>query len=345
MSIARLNPIEIKNWNQMILRTGQSSIFHTCEWASVLINSFKYSPNYIGLIDNSEISLVVPLFGINSIITGRRAISLPFSDHCDPILSAGTNVDELIEFLIDYAKRFHWKYIDFHGGANLFKNQPPSQTFYGHRLELTSNLDNIFSAFRSNTRRNIKKAIKSNVKIHFCNSLEYLDHFYRLHCLTRKRHRLPVQSYDFYLNIYNKLIINKMGILLCASHKGIIFSSAVFFHFGDHALFKFGVSDYKYQHLRGNNLLMWEAIKWYSLNGYKTISLGRTAIQHSGLRHHKTGWGCTEYLIKYFRYDLEKRNIVRAENAKRDSTMKYLFRYMPIPMSKIISRILYKHFA
>ena len=345
MSIVRLNPIETKDWNHMILRTGQYSIFHSREWARVLINSFNYSPNYLTLIADNKISLLIPLLEINSALTGRRAVSLPFSDFCDPILSEETDTDALIEFLVDYANRFHWKYIDFHGGADLFKNRSPSQTFYGHRLELTKNIETTFSAFRSNTRRNIKKAIRSNVKIYFCNSLEYLDQFYRLHCLTRKRHRIPVQSYDFFRNIYNEIIKKELGILLCASYQGIIFSAAVFFHFGNHALFKFGVSDYRYQHLRGNNLLMWEAIKWYSRRGYKTFSLGRTDIQHDGLNRYKTGWGGSEYQMKYFRYDMGKGQIVKIKSAKRDSIMKFSFHYMPTGLSKILGRILYRHFA
>ena len=90
---------------------------------------------------------------------------------------------------------------------------------------------------------------------------------------------------------------------------------------------------------------MWEAIKWYSRKGYKTISLGRTDIQHDGLKRFKTGWGGSEYQMKYFRYDLGKGQIVRIESAKRDSIMNLFFRYMPTPVSKILSRILYRHFA
>ena len=345
MNLINIDPLLKKNWNDLILKSGEPSIFHTREWASILVNSYNYTPHYLGLFEKNNISLLIPLLEVNSPITGRRAVSLPFSDFCNPIVRKQINTEELIEFIDQYAKKNHWKYIDFHGGENLFESQPYSIKFYGHRIELSNDLNKTFSAFHSSTRRSIRRAIKLNVKIHFSDSVENWDHFYRLHCLTRKRHMVPAQPVRFFENIFHEIIKKKLGILLCASHRGKMFAAVVFFHFGDHAMYKFGASDYKYQHLRGNNLLMWEAIKWYSQQGYKTISFGRTDIEHSGLRRFKTGWGGAEYPMKYFKYDLRKKQFVTTDHAKRNAIMKIVFRFTPVGISRMLGNIIYKHFA
>jgi len=235
--------------------------------------------------------------------------------------------------------------MDFHGGENLFTNYSPSIQYLGHRLELSQNLEGIFSAFHSSTRRNIRKAIRSKVKISFCNSMEDMEHFYRVHCITRKRHRLPAQPLAFFRNIFTEIINKKLGTLLCASCQEQIFAAIICFHFGDKALFKFGASDKKFQHLRGNDLLIWEAIKWYASNGYKTFSLGRTGIQNTGLRRFKLGWGVNEYLINYYLYDLKSGNILKAENSKLTRMMDVVFNKMPIPMSRLFGKYLYRHFG
>ena len=345
MSIVNLNPVETKNWNDRILKTGQYSIFHSREWAIVLINSYQYSPHFFCWIENGNISSVMPFMEVNSKLTGRRGVSLPFSDSCNPIVNKTANAHELIDMIAGYARKLGWQYVDFHGGENLFTNHSPSIQYLGHRLELSQNLDGIFSTFRSNTRRNIRKAMNSKVKISFGNSMEDMDEFYRLHCITRKRHRLPAQPFFFFRNIFTEIIQKKLGILLCASYRGQIFAAAVFFHFGDKALFKFGASDKNLQHLRGNDLLIWEAIKWYASNGYKSISLGRTGIQHSGLRRFKLGWGVNEYRINYYRYDLKNGNILKIEDGKLAWIMNIVFNKMPIPISRIFGQYLYKHFA
>ncbi len=128
--------------------------------------------------------------------------------------------------------------------------------------------------------------------------------FYQLHCLTRKRHELPVQPFQFFKKIHEHIISKKSGFIIKALYCNKIIGAAVFFHFGKKAMFKFGASDLNYQRLRMNNLIMWEAIKWYSTNGYESFCFGRTDMENVGLRRFKQGWGTKEYLIKYFKYDL-----------------------------------------
>ena len=76
-----------------------------------------------------------------------------------------------------------------------------------------------------------------------------------------------------------------------------VITGGVYFHYCDKALFKFGASDQKYHYLKANNVVMWEAIKWYSNNGFKTISLGRTHPENKGLLQYKDGWGTQKSVI------------------------------------------------
>lgn len=62
---------------------------------------------------------------------------------------------------------------------------------------------------------------------------------------------------------------------MLASFKGTIIAGAIYFHFGEKAVYKYGASDVKYQQLRPNNLVMWEAIRLYCQNGYKSFCFGR----------------------------------------------------------------------
>ena len=100
----------------------------------------------------------------------------------------------------------------------------------------------------------------------------------------------------------------------------------------------------KYQRLRMNDLIMWEAIKWYSGKGYKSFCFGRTGIGHEGLRRFKLGWGTKEYIIKYFKYDLENDSI-KIRSDRFNSVTQTLFSKMPIPVSRAVGTLLYRHFA
>ena len=121
-------------------------------------------------------------------------------------------------------------------------------------------------------------------------------------------------------------------------------AGAVFFHFGKTAIYKFGASHKAFQHLRANNLVMWEAIKWHARRGLGMLDFGRTSLENEGLRRFKLGWGTQERLIDYFRYDQRKAGFVTA----RDESAGWhnrIFRMLPVPLSRLIGATFYRHVA
>jgi len=53
-----------------------STVFHTAAWARVLHESYGYDPTFITVIDGRDLMALIPLMDVNSILTGRRGVSL-----------------------------------------------------------------------------------------------------------------------------------------------------------------------------------------------------------------------------------------------------------------------------
>ena len=169
-----------------------------------------------------------------------------------------------------------------------------------------------------------------------------MEEFCRLNTITRKDHGLPPQPRHFFQGVQDQIISKNMGFIVLASFRGAAIAANVYFCFGDQVIYKYGASDRTYQHLRANNLVMWEAIKWACDKGYKTLCFGRTEPENQGLRQFKTGWGAREYLIKYYRYDLQKDTFIKAPEIV-NPFYKKLFSKLPIPALNMLGRILYRH--
>src|SRR4030067_2728900 len=92
---------------------------------------------------------------------------------------------------------------------------------------------------------------------------------------------------------------------MLASYKDRIVAGGVYFHYGGKAIYKYGASNRAYQHLRANNLLMWEAVRWCYRQGCKSFCFGRTEPGNHGLLQFKSGWGANEHTIRYYRYGLQ----------------------------------------
>ena len=247
-----------------------------------------------------------------------------------------------MNYLIEYGKSAGWESIGLRTGNSLPKGISPSSFYYGHTLDITQGEETIFSNFRDSTKRNIKKAVKEGVQTNTYTSVESVREFYRLNCLTRKEHGLPPQPWSFFKKIYDHIISGNLGFVILASFHNKTIAGAVYFHLGNRAIYKYGASDKNYQHLRANNLVMWEAIKWYTKNGYKTFCFGRTEQENKGLMQFKRGWGGKEHLIHYYKYDLIKEAFVR-DSSKVSGLHNKIFKNMPIPLLKITGSLLYKH--
>ena len=336
-----INPLEEKNWNNLILGFPEHSFFLSSNWAKVLSRTYNYSPVYlVAYSSENRLDTVVPLIEVNSILTGKRGVSLPFTDFCEPII--GSNFDKTFQELVEYAASKKWKSIEFRGGKKYFQDTDPSSFYYHHSLDLTIGEDDIFSKFCPSNKRNIRKAIKEGVKVEFTITPEAIDNFYYLNCITRKRHGLPPQPYKFFEEIYNNILSKELGIVSLASYNDKIIAGAIFFHFGYRALYKFGASDKKYQNLRPNNLIMWDAIKFYILKELKELSFGKTEPENHGLRRFKLAWGSEEEKIFTYKYDVLKDKFV----PNPDSAIGFhnvIFRMMPLPLLKLIGNTLYRH--
>ena len=278
---------------------------------------------------------------IKSVLTGKRGVSLPFTDLCDPITLNENQFKGIIDNIFRHGKKAKWRYIEFKGGKSIFQDSPVSSYCYHHSLDLTRNEQDIFSSFKSNTRRNIKKANKQGLKIDFLNSLESVRFFFRLNCVTRKLHGLPPQPFYFFKKIYKHIISRKKGFVVLVSFKESYIAGAIYFHFRDNVIYKYGASDRIFQHLRANNLIMWEAIKWYANKGLKTFSFGKTEPENRGLLQFKRGWNTKEETINYYKYDLIKNCFVSKKAGLKTSYN--FFRHMPSPILKFTGNILYRH--
>ena len=337
-----INPLVYPDWDKLVLSTPNYSFFHSSAWARVLYETYKYKPLYFTLIKNNQLSALIPFMEVGSVLTGKRGVSLPFSDYCETIGIGKDDFQDAINLIKKYGKGHGWKSLEFRDG-NIFPEEfPPSSGYVNHTLEISENPEQIFSSFRDSTKRNIKKAEREGVEIKILSSLESVHEFFRLNCITRKRHGLPPQSYNFFKKIYEHILSQSMGIVVLAIYNKITIAGAIYFHFGDKVIYKFGASDTNYNYLRPNNLIMWEAIKFYSKMGYKGFCFGRTEQDNIGLIQFKDGWRAKKEIIKYYIYDLRRESYIQ-DSFKVSGMYHVIFQKMPLPLLKFAGSFLYRH--
>lgn len=341
LEFEKIDPTKVKNWNEKILEAPNCSIFQTSNWANVLVDSYGFHPIYLTIYKNNSFDFMLPFMEVKNFFVGKKGISLPFTDFCEPIYQNDFN--PFLEELLNIIQSFGWKSIELRGGNGFYKFKMPSISYYSHILNL-KNIETLCSQLKSNVKRNIKKAQKENMRIKIENSIDSLNNYYQLHCLTRKRHGLPPQSLRFFKNIYKHIITKGYGKIVSAYIGEKAIASAVYLDFGNQVIYKFGASNINYQHLRPNNLVMWEAIRYFADQGFHTLHLGKTEIQNHGLKRFKKSWGAEEAICNYYKFQFQKNSFV-TEKSRENGWYNFVFNKTPVNVLRLIGAIIYKHAA
>ena len=343
-AIRRVNPLDDPQWDAAIASLPSVSFFHCAAWARVLRASYGYAPIYFTNGEPGVLSSVLPMMEVDSWLTGRRGISLPFTDQCEPLCADAGAFAHLHRAVSEHARVRRWKYWELRGGRSLMAAAPASVSFWGHKLELQPDENGLFSRCDSSTRRAVRKAEQSGLALEFSTSLESVRAFHRLLCQTRRRHGLPPQPLHFFENIQRHILAHDQGLIVLARLNGVPVAGAVFFHFGKTAIYKFGASDESFQQFRGNNLVMWQAIAWHARRGFRSLDFGRTSLGNEGLRRFKLGWGTKEHSVDYVKFDRRSSSFVISID-ESSGWHSRLFRRMPASLSQLFGAMLYKHVA
>jgi hypothetical protein len=336
----RFNPLETPNWDALLTSRPDFSFFHGTAWIKVLAGSYGFEPQFF-----ESGNAVLPLMEASSWLTGRKGVALPFTDECG-LLGADKDVfAKLFAEAVVFGQARGWKSIKLRGGREFFGEEvPASVSFYGHEVDLAVGERLLFEKMDGSVRRAIRKAEQGGVQVEILQNIGAMREFYRLQCLTRKRHGLPPQPWKFFVNIHRHVLSQNLGMIALAKHEGKPLAASVYFYLGGRAIYKYGASDFAHQHLRGSNLVMWAAMKWLAQQGAKTLDLGKTSLANEGLRRFKLNLGARERIVVYVKYDLRRKVFV----TELDGVVGWhnrVFGALPMWASQIAGRLLYRHWA
>ncbi len=341
MELVILDPTGCANWDDRMRTIPGASVFHTAAWARVLCASYGYRPTYFTGTEEDDCKALFPLMDVRSRLTGARGVCLPFTDACAPYVNRADQFPALFQQVVAAGKARGWAHIDVRGGREHFGDAPPALVYYTHTLALTDDTA-VAAGLTAATQRNIRKALRNGVHVTVDTTPDAMAQFCRLNYLTRKRHGLPPQPPRFFSNLHREVLEAGLGSIVRAHWEGETVAAAVFLHFQDHVIYKYGASDPARTQLRANNLVMWEAIRYYMARGYATLDLGKTEKSNAGLRRYKLGWGCREDNLTYYRYRLATECFVE-DRARENGWHNALFARMPMPLLKLAGRVAYRH--
>jgi hypothetical protein len=337
-----LNPLLDGKWENAISMHRDATIFHSTAWARVLLDTYGHRPCYIQMSLNGSLFALIPMMEVQSALTRSRGICLPFSDYCAPLTFSSFGHELVAQKLQQIARERHWSYFELRSHSIFPNDVPASESYYGHFLDLRIGPEALISNFSSSVQRAVRKAQRSGLSVSIQTGPDAMAQFYKLHVRTRRRHGAPPQPRSFFINVQRHLISSGFGFIVLVECQRRPIAAAMFLKLGRHAVYKFGASDERVQALRGNNLAMFEGIKYLAEKGAETLHFGRTDKENEGLRRFKLSWGATEEEIRYACFEMASESWKRSRES-RSIFHKRIFRALPASLNRLAGAIIYPH--
>lgn len=286
-------------------RHPQASAFHQSGWLHALSNTYGYEPCVLTSTPPGErLNDGIVFCRVSSWITGTRSVSLPFADHCQPLLERGASFAEYANWLLSECDRQRWKYVELRPlswNAESGGCLPPGRSYCFHSLDLSPALEQIFQHFHKDSiQRKIRRAERERLSCETGSSPQLLDDFYHLLLKTRRRHQMLPQPRAWFRNLVGCMGDN---IQIWLTRKdGIAIAAILTLRHRSSVVYKYGCSDAKFHHLGPMPFLFWRLIADSKTSGINDIDFGRSDLDNDGLITFKDRFGATRKQLTYVQY-------------------------------------------
>src|SRR5271163_4064045 len=154
----QLDPTKDARWAELVERHPDASVFHTVGWLEALKRTYGYEPvvfttsSPTGALTNGLV-----FCRVKSWLTGSRMVSLPFSDHCEPLCGTSGDLDFLIRYLKTALEHENCRYLEVRSIRKNVDQTSSTEGFHSHVgyflhvLDLHPDLDDVFRSLHKDS--------------------------------------------------------------------------------------------------------------------------------------------------------------------------------------------------
>ena len=303
--VQEIDPVRDRRWDEFVKTHPRASVFHSPNWLRALQAAYGCEPRALcTVLPGGSLTGGLVFCRISSWLTGRRLVSLPFSDHCEPLVGDSEALLAILQHLKMGMAEEELDYFEIRPTTSIRGLVPgleECQTYFWHRLDLSGSSEALFHSFhKDSVQRRIRHAERQSLQYDVGNSEELLARFFRLLVMTRRRQYLPPQPFSWFLHL-SRVFGDKLQVRL-ASHNGVPVASILTLKHGQTLSYKYGCSDARFKSLGATPLLLWRAIVECKGEGITQLDLGRSNVDNTGLVRFKEKWGAQRSELHYLRF-------------------------------------------
>jgi len=311
------NPLQDPRWASFVEAHLQSSVFHTSSYLDALRRTYGYQPIvYTTSLPGEPLANGIVLCRVSSWLTGSRLVSVPFADHCEPLVASSRDRAAIVAAIQKTVRDGKLRYAQIraiHADLAQAAGSGNPRTFAFYTLDLTPPIERLYGALHKTAiRRSVRRAEREGVCLESGRSEALLRQFYSLLVETRRRQGLPPQPMPWFDNLV-ECFGDRLTIHV-ASREGEPLAAILTLRHKDVLVYKYGASDERFQRFGAMPFLLWKAILDAKDQGMSLFDLGRSDADNTGLATFKERLGANLSTLTYVRWADASRTIFREEH-------------------------------
>ncbi|MDI7277000.1 MAG: GNAT family N-acetyltransferase [Anaerolineae bacterium] len=335
--------IDAPEWAAFAARHPAATVFHQPVWAQLLAECYGHRAFALVLSDRSgRVVAGMPMIEMKSRLTGRRWVSLPFTDHCRPLADDPGALNELIRWLVGKRAAGEVPPVEVRSSLPAQSGVHARQWYVIHTLPLRPDAESLLRTFERTHRQKIKQAEKRGLRVISSGGPGDVESFYRLQVETRRKLGVPAQPRRFFVRLWERMVSRGQGHILLAGLGDRAVAGVLSLFHGRMAMIKYVAYDPRSRDLPIVRYAVWKAIEWACEQGFPALDFGRTHASHDGLRDFKHCWRPVEEPLTYCWIG---RVPWQPANSWADRLLGAAIRRSPAVVCRGAGELLYAHFG
>jgi FemAB-related protein (PEP-CTERM system-associated) len=294
MIVREIRRGEEDRWDEFVSSCQTSTPQHLYAWKQVMEETLNSETHYLLAEEKGNITGVLPLIHVKSLITGHYITSLPGGLCTEDVETAGT----LLEHAKEFVRATNARYLILRDGHKKweFPYLVTDEEHVTFLIDVSPNLDQIKRTMKKRSRQLVNQASNNGLKATL--GLDNLSVYYPIYARAMQEIGTPTLGLGFFKSVATHLPTRTN--LIIVNHDDKIAGGGFISPFKQTVTCLWSGLLRNYYELQISHLLYWETIKYSHLNGYQYLDLGRCRKNSGGFEFKKGFGGQVQQLYQQF---------------------------------------------
>ena len=329
--IKLLEAPDYQRWDNYVRASDAASFFHLSAWQQVFQQAFSHKTYYYLTEQEGEITGILPLVHIKSLLFGNVLISNAFCVYGGIVASNELAFSALQDQAQRLARELGVDCLEMRNRRQQHPDWPHKQLYVTFRKELDADHEKNMLAIPRKQRAMVRAGIKAGLSSVIDTTIE---RFYQAYSESVRNLGTPVFPKHYFEVL--KQVFGDDCEILTVEHEGRLVASVMSFYYKDEVLPYYGGGTELARDLKGNDFMYWEVMRRAVDKGCKIFDFGRSK-EGAGSYRFKKHWGFEPEPL-FYEIDLVKAQQIPEINPLNPKYQLFIaaWKRLPLPLSQLI---------